>query len=568
MQEKKYWRLLSTDEKAVENLHQDLKINTHLCRLLVQRGLNDFKAAEAFFRPKTANLHNPFLMHGMDKALRRLEQAIIKREKILLYGDYDVDGTTSIALMLNFLSKYTESIDYYIPDRYKEGYGISPDGLYYAISESYTLLITLDCGISAHNYVEQANAANMDVIICDHHLPDDTLPNALAILNPKQAHCPYPFKDLSACGIAFKFLQAFCINNNIAQKELYQYMDLAALSTICDMVPLKGENRILTALGLEKFNEKATLGLEALKLLLQKSPQSPIYNAEDLAYMIGPVINAAGRMTHAKEAVRLLISQTKTTANLHAKHLLDKNLQRREIEIKISQEADIMLQNEAISKKHVLALYKADWHKGIIGIVAGRLMQTYAKPTIVLCKSGNDWVGSMRSLNGFNLYESLQYCKDLLIKFGGHEKAAGCTVSDENLLPFLEALELYAQKHFSLHPMKYEEIAHDEIPLALIDQKFWHILKQFEPFGMGNEKPVFFSKLVHDTGYSKVLKDKHLKLSLRQDESDIVEGIAFGMADYFEKIHTRTPFHIYYTVEENNFQGKSQLQLQVKHIKL
>ena len=567
MQVKKYWRLLSTDEKVVEDLHQELKINKHLCKLLVQRGITNFQQAEAFFRPKSEHLHDPFSMLNMQKALRRLEQAIIKREKILLYGDYDVDGTTAIALMLNFLGKYTESIDYYIPDRYKEGYGVSAQGIAYAISEGYTLLITLDCGIAAVQYIEQANAANIDVIICDHHLPGEELPNALAILNPKQVNCTYPFKELTACGVAFKFLQAFCVNNNIPQKELLLFTDLVALSSICDVVPLQGENRVLTSLGLQKFNEKACFGLEALKLLIQKSSDTPIYTAEDIAYLIGPIINAAGRMTHAKEAVRLLISQTKTTANLHAQHLIDKNIQRKEIENKMLYQAEVILQDKRLIEKNILALYHETWHKGIIGIVAGRLMHQYGKPTIILCKSGEEWVASLRSIAGFNVYEALKACKHYLKKFGGHAQAAGCALDKDNLIPFLEAFEAYAKDFFDKNPLKWEEIVHEEISFKQLDTKFWHILKQFEPFGYGNEKPVFMSKMVHDTGYSKIVKDKHLRLSLRQDDSDIMEGIAFDMADIYEKVHSRTPFHVYYLLDENHFQGKQNLQMQVKHIK-
>lgn len=570
MTRKAHWRLADSDPSAVDNLHKLLSINPVLCQLLVQRGIDNYEAAEQFFRPKLEHLHDPFLMKDMAKAVRRLEKALVRNEKILIYGDYDVDGTTAVSLMVSFLQKYHEEIDFYIPDRYKEGYGVSNDGVEFAIQNRYGLIISLDCGITATTQVAKAKAAGIDFIICDHHLPPEgELPEAVAILNPKQRDCPYPFKELSGCAVGFKLLQALAQNNDIPASEVFDLLDFVAVSLACDFVPLHGENRVLAHYGLQRFNQQPSVGFAALKNLLQKDENALEYGVHELVFRIGPVINAAGRIDHAKDAVRMMLSREKTTANFHAQALIAKNQERRELEADIVREALEALAEQCpdLENRKTIVLYRPNWHKGVIGIVASKIVELHYRPTIILTKSEGKLVGSVRSVADFDVHHALTGCAAHLVTFGGHMQAAGLSLKEENLDKFRQAFEQEAVQHFGNKPIIENISVSAELDLAQINERFWRILKQFAPFGTGNMRPVFYAKMVRDTGYSRVIKEKHLKLSLRQGESEIVEGIAFNMAEYYEQVHSRTPFHAYFVIDENHYQGNTSLQLQVRHIK-
>lgn len=570
MTRKTHWRLTDTDETAVDKLRDELKINPVFCRLLVQRGISNYDEAERFFRPKLSHLHSPFLMKGMAQAVRRLEKALIRNEKILIYGDYDVDGTTAVALMMSFLGKYHDELEFYIPDRYKEGYGVSNEGIEFAIQNRYKLIISLDCGITALSQIAKAKENGIDFIVCDHHLPPSgELPDALAILNPKQLDCPYPFKELSGCGVGFKFLQAFAQQNEIDEQEVFDLLDLVAVSIACDFVPLYDENRVLAHFGLKRFNEQPALGFSALKTLLQRSEEADEYDIHDLVFRIGPVINAAGRIEHAKDAVRMMLSHEKTTANFHAQNLIGKNQERRDLEADIVREAVLNLEKQYpdLSAQKTIVLYQPNWHKGVIGIVASKIVDLHYRPTIILTRSEGKLVGSVRSIDGFDVHAALTACAEHLLSYGGHTQAAGLSLKEEKLADFRAAFEQFAAQSFGDRPIIENVAVSAELNFSQIDQRFWKVLKQFAPFGNGNMRPVFYAKLVRDTGYSRVLKEKHLKLSMRQGESEIVEGIAFNMAEHYEKVHSRTPFHAYFVVEENNYQGSVSLQLQVRNIK-
>lgn len=571
MNRKTHWRIEDSDPTAVEQLQKQLN-NLHpaLCALLLQRGVSNYEQAEQFFRPKLSQLHSPFLMKDMSKAVRRLEKAIIRKEKILIYGDYDVDGTTSVALMMSFLSRYHDEVDFYIPDRYKEGYGVSNQGIDFAINEGIGLIISLDCGITAVAQVAAAKAAGIDFIICDHHLPPSgELPEALAILNPKQLDCGYPFKELSGCAVGFKLLQAFAEQNEIDAAQVFDLLDFVAVSLACDFVPLRGENRILAHFGLQRFNENPSTGFAALKLLLQRDAEAVEYGVHELVFRIGPVINAAGRIDHAKEAVRLMLSREKTTASLHAQSLIDKNQARRNLEAEIVAEAieSIETQCPNLEQQKTIILYRPNWHKGVIGIVASKIVELHYRPTIILTLSEGKLVGSVRSVADFDVHAALTACAEHLISYGGHHQAAGLSLTAENLPAFRAAFEAEGQKHFGQREIIENVAVAAELNLIDVNDRFWRVLKQFAPFGTGNMRPVFYAKLVKDTGNSRILKDKHLKFVVRQGESEIVEGIGFNMAEYYEQVHSRTPFHAYYVIDENHYQDKKTLQLQMRHVK-
>jgi len=562
---RKRWTISLTDQSAVNQLHDSLKIDPVFCQMLVQRGIHTFEEAKHFFRPSLDDLYDPFLMKDMDKAIDRLELSFQQKEKILLYGDYDVDGTTSVALMYSFLEKYYDQLDYYVPDRYKEGYGISFAGIDYAKQNGMTLIIAMDCGIKAIEKVAYAKEKGIDFIICDHHLPEEKLPDAIAVLDPKREDCEYPYKELSGCGIAFKLAQAFIEKKNFNKSHLFDLLDFVVISIGCDIVPIDDENRVLAFHGLEKLNTTKREGLRALKEMSQR--QAPL-SITDVVFGLGPIINAAGRLDHAKQAVNLMLSTEKIVAEENARTLLNQNTLRKQFDKQIFQEAkDFIEKNIDLEKKKSIVLYNPKWHKGVIGIVASRIVETYHRPTIILTESNGVATGSARSIPGFNIHEAIYDCKDFLINFGGHAFAAGLTLDIEKIKNFEVALEKIVSQNIGNEPLTPEINVAALLDLDNISPKFWRILKQFAPFGPKNRNPVFVSKNVRDTGFSRLLKNSHLKLSIKQGESITLAGIAFGKGDLFPDIQNND-FHICYTVNENNWNGKTSLQLNVKDIKI
>jgi single-stranded-DNA-specific exonuclease len=566
----KYWKIkengLRTD---VDKLVYELNINHVLANLLVQRGIFTFDAARDFFRPEMKNLHDPFLMKDMEAAVNRLNEAISANQKILVYGDYDVDGTTSVALTYSFIRKRYSNIDYYIPDRYSEGYGVSFKGIDYASDHQVSLIIALDCGIKAMEKVSYAKSKGIDFIICDHHTPGDSLPEAIAVLDPKRSDCQYPFPDLSGCGVGFKLLQAFSIRNNIPSDELLEYIDLLAVSIASDIVPITGENRILTHFGLKKLEENPCIGLKAIKCVagVEDKPLS----VEDIVFRIGPRINAAGRMESGKQAVDLLISGNADEAFLLCDKINTHNQTRRNIDKNITEEAIKEIKTFNKKYKYSTVLYNPDWHKGVVGIVASRLIESYYRPTIVLTESNGFATGSARSVDGFDLYEAINECSSLLESFGGHMYAAGLTLKKDNVQKLRDRFEEVVSERIAPEQLVPQIEIDGELNFADITPKFYRILKQFEPFGPGNLNPVFFAENVADNGQGKRVgtSGEHLKMNLIQEENpfDDMPAIAFGQGAKFEKITGGNTFDIAYSIAENYFRGETKLQLNIKDIK-
>ncbi|BDS14968.1 single-stranded-DNA-specific exonuclease RecJ [Aureispira anguillae] len=559
----KRWELTEYDVTEATELHQALKIHPIFCQLLVQRGINNFQDAKRFFRPQLSHLHDPFLMKDMEKAVQRIGQAIIKKENILIYGDYDVDGTTAVALLYRFLSKYHTLLHYYLPDRYKEGYGISTKGIEYAIQENCSLIVALDCGIKAHEAIQFANQNQIDCIVCDHHLPDEQLPNAYAILNPKQADCDYPYKELSGCAIGFKLIEGFAQLYQISfEQNVQPFLDLVAISLACDFVPLTGENRVLAYYGLQQLHQQPRLGIA---ILLNSFPQKEQYNIRDLVFGIGPHLNAAGRILHANKAVELLIATETVAAKKVAQQLINANQERRDIEHDIIIEAKKMIQQDiAFGEKKAVVLFNENWHKGVIGIVASKMVESYHKPSIIFTLSNGRIVGSARSVHGFDIYQAIAQCEDLLVNYGGHKYAAGLTLKPIHLEDFIQRFQTIVDQSISPNleqPTQYIDAA---IEFEHINEKFWQLLQQFAPFGPQNMRPVFISKHLKDTGYSKLLKNQHLKLVIQQKEGSTMEGIAFGLGQHFSNLQAQKLFELCYVLEENTFRGRSKLQLNVK----
>ncbi|MDX1940076.1 MAG: single-stranded-DNA-specific exonuclease RecJ [Saprospiraceae bacterium] len=561
----KEWRLIETDQVVVAQLQQALGIHPIFCQLLVQRGITTYEQAKRFFRPELSQLHNPFLMKDMDKAISRIEEAMLQKERILLYGDYDVDGTTAIALLYSFLQMHHKNLDYYIPDRDKEGYGVSFEGIEYARQKNTGLLITLDCGITAIDQIERANQYGMDVIICDHHLPEKQLPNAIAILDPKRPNCNYPFKELSGCGVAFKLAQAYVEKHGLDWQELEDLLDLLVISIASDIVPIVDENRTLAWFGLQKLNNTKRLGLRAL---IAKSRREPPLTISDIVFGLGPMINAAGRLADAEQAVRLMLSAEPSVAHDYARVLDYRNQLRKEFDRRIAQEAKEILERDwRDQQKKSIVLFQPHWHKGLVGIVAARMVEDYHRPAIILTQSEGKIVGSARSIKGFDIHQALGLCKDLLISYGGHAHAAGLSLYPENIIFFQERFEAV------VNTLSSEEIFTPEIPIAAeielkdITPAFWNMLRQFAPFGPGNRNPNFVTKSVRDTGFSRLLKDNHLRIAIGQPDSNPCYGIAFGRGDDYEKIKTRRPFHVCFNLQENKWGGNARLQLVVKDFK-
>jgi len=556
------------DKEDVSTLAEQINVNAVLAGLLVQRNIRTFDEAKAFFRPQLSQLHDPYLMLNMAKAIERLGQALDNDEKILVYGDYDVDGTTAVALFYGFLRQYHPKISFYIPDRYKEGYGISEEGIRHAFDNGYSLIITLDCGIKAVSKINRASSKGVDFIICDHHRPGDDLPQAHAILDPKQDDCPYPYKELTGCGVGFKLLQAFCLKRQIDIDLLYNYLDLIAVSIASDIVPIDGENRVLAYYGLKMLNDKPSSGLEALKEVAGLKNDVSI---SAIVFGIGPRINAAGRVAHANTAVHLLLSQSKEEATNYANNVESKNVLRRDFDNNITQEAlELIAAEEANQHLSTTVLYKHDWHKGVIGIVASRCIEKYYRPTIILTESNNKATGSARSVDGFDVYDAISQCSEYLDQFGGHSYAAGLTMDIDKIDAFKQKFEAVVANTITQEQLIPQLEIDLSINFDVITEKFYSILQQMGPFGPGNLKPVFVSERVYAASYPspRLLKNAHVKISVRQENANtIMPAIGFGMAPYYEMISSGMRFHMAYTVEENNYMGNRYLQLNIKDIK-
>jgi len=550
---------------AIDSLTSELKINPILINLLVQRGITSYDDARNFFRPSLDHLHDPFLMKDMDLAVARIEEAIRQRENILVYGDYDVDGTTAVALTYSFLKTLHGNIHYYIPDRYKEGYGISTQGIDWAKENNYSLIIALDCGIKSIDKVAYANEQGIDFIICDHHRPGAELPAAVAILDPKRNDCEYPYKELSGAGIGFKLIQAIAQQNNMPFTHLEQFLDLVAISIAADIVPITGENRILAYFGLQKVNSQPRPGVKAI---LELSSFKKELTISDVVFTIAPRINAAGRMEHGNKAVELLISKNEDLASFLGDDINENNLKRKDLDAAITEHAlKIVEEDEGFAARKSTVVYSPDWHKGVIGIVASRLTDKYYRPTIVLTKSNGHVSGSARSVKDFDVYNALESCSDLLDQFGGHKYAAGLTMKEENVEPFRQRFEEVVASMITEQMLTREMEVDCVLNLSDITPGFYKILKQFAPFGPGNMSPLFRSDSVRDNGKGKIVGNNHLKLSVLQDKRQgTFDGIGFQLGHHHPQIES-APFDIVYHIEENTFNGRTNLQLNIKDLK-
>ena len=554
------------NRQQVLELAEALQIDEVLSNLLVQRGVNTFEDARYFFRPDLGHLHDPFLMQDMEKAVLRIEKAIAQNEKILVYGDYDVDGTTAVSVVYQFLKKRYEHISFYIPNRYTEGYGISKTGIDFASENGISLIIALDCGIKSIDHIIYAGKSSIDFIICDHHLPGDELPKAVAVLDPKRSDCSYPYKELSGCGIGFKLIQAYAEKNNIPWEEVSCYLDLVAVSIACDLVHIDGENRTLTAFGLEKLNSNPSIGLKAL---MNVSGRTADYTVSDVVFSIGPRINAAGRIDDAKHAVNLLISDCSNAASDFGTSINLKNIERKEFDLSITGEALNMIgQNSEMLNRRSTVVYQENWHKGVIGIVASRLIERYYRPTIVLTQSNGHVAGSARSVHGFDLYEALCGCSDLLLQFGGHKYAAGLTMLPENIPAFSERFEQIVASAITEEQIVQRIKIDAELNLSQITGKFYRILKQFSPFGPENMTPVFLTKNVYVSGSASLVGQNHLKMCVQQDESPVFSCIGFGLGEQILSLKNSMPLDICYTIEENVWREQRTLQLNIKGIRV
>jgi single-stranded-DNA-specific exonuclease len=568
-----HWNYLTLTDKqqTISNqLAEELGISPILTRLLAQRGITDFEEAKQFFRPDLAHLHDPFLMVDMDKAVERLNIALGRKEKILIYGDYDVDGTTAVSLVYKFLQQFASNIDYYLPDRYAEGYGISYVGIDYAAANNFTLVIALDCGIKAVEKIDYAKELGVDFIICDHHMPDAKLPDAVAVLDAKRTDSTYPYEHLSGCGVGFKLMQAFAINNGIDLSILYQLLDLLVVSIASDIVPITGENRVLAYFGLKKLNSAPSLGLKSIIDTCGLNDKE--ITISDIVFKIGPRINASGRIQKAREVVDLLVARDEVFAREKSDCINQYNQTRKDLDKTITDEASSLLDNlQELSKKKSIVVYNSEWHKGVIGIVASRLTELYYRPSIVLTQSNGVATGSARSVQGFDIYKAIESCRDLLENFGGHTYAAGLSMKVENVESFTQRFEEYVASTI-LPEQLYPQIDIDAvIEFKDITPKFFRVLKQFSPFGPENMKPVFCTKRVFDYGTSRLVgkEQEHLKMELVDSSSEnVMNGIAFRMWEFNDYLKALNPLDICYTLEENNFNGNFSHQLMIKDIKI
>lgn len=563
----KRWNILQADESKVAVLHNALKINTTICNILAERGIDTFEKAKHYFRPQLSHLHDPWLMKDMQKAVDRIITAFEKKEKILVFGDYDVDGTTSVACMYQFLCKIYDGslLDFYIPHRYKEGYGVSKMGIDFAAANDFTLIISLDCGIKSVDLIAYAKTLAIDFIVCDHHLPDEQIPDAVAILNPKQKDCNYPYKELCGCGVGFKLITALAQHFNIEEEHYHSYLDLVATAIAADIVPMTDENRVMAFYGLEKINSNPNPGIKALIQLggIQKK-----LSINNVVFVIAPRVNAAGRMDDARKAVQLFIEPEYDKALTIAEMLHSDNSDRKEADSSITEEALAIINNDDnLKTKKTTVVFKDHWHKGVVGIVASRLIETYYRPTIVLTQSGDVVAGSARSVPGFNLYEAIHACREHLLGYGGHFAAAGMSLLPENVTAFADKFETVVAATIEPHLLIPEIIIDTPVSFSAINTSFYNIISQMEPFGPENMRPVFIAQNIEDTGYSKIVKDLHVRFVVKQHNVTFT-GIGFNMAEKFYLLQTKKPLDIVFTIDENEWNGNTSLQLKVIDIRL
>jgi len=556
------------EEEKAKELAERLNISPVLCQLLLKRGITTEDEARKFFRPQLHDLHDPFLMRDMDLAVERLNEAMGKKERILIYGDYDVDGCTAVALVYRFLQQYYSNLDYYIPDRNDEGYGVSKQGIDYAFETGVKLVIILDCGIKAVEEIAYAKSKGIDFIICDHHVPDEVLPPAVAILNAKRKDATYPDKNLSGCGVGFKLVQAFALSNGIAFSNLLPLLDLVVVSIAADIVPIVGENRILAYHGMRQLNTKPSTGLKAILDISGLADRDVVMS--DIIFKIGPRINASGRMQNGKESVSLLIEHDPETAKKMAEQIDQYNEERKELDKRMTVEASNLVANISNNEdESAIVIYNEDWHKGLIGIVASRLTEIYFRPAVVLTKAGDEIVGSARSVAGFDVYAAIESCRDVLVNFGGHTYAAGLSLKEEHLEEFKQRFLAYVTAHINPEHIKATLEVDAEINFKEITHKFFADLKKFRPFGPENPKPIFCTHQVYDYGTSKVVgrEQEHIKLELVDSKSsNVMNGIAFGQSSEARYIKTKGSFDIVYTIEENTHK-RGEVQLQIEDIR-
>jgi single-stranded-DNA-specific exonuclease len=561
----KRWKILDAEPTKINALQESLKIHPVICKILVERGIETYDTARNFFRPSLADLHDPWLMKDMDKAVARILAAIDNKEKILVFGDYDVDGTTAVACMYQFLKKVYTNIDFYIPHRYREGYGVSKAGIDFARENNFSLIISLDCGIKSADLIAYAKEIGVDFVVCDHHLPDELLPPAVAILNPKQKDCNYPYKDLCGCGVGFKLISALAPQFGLGDEQVFEYLDLVATAIAADIVPITGENRILAFHGIKKVNSNPNKGIKAL---IQLSSLKSELHISNLVFMIAPRVNAAGRMDDARKAVQLFVAGTDSEALYYAEMLHSDNTDRKEADLNITEEALALIgENIEWKERSSTLVFKPHWHKGVVGIVASRLIEHYYRPTIVLTQSGDYASGSARSVPGFNLYEAIHACRDHLLGYGGHFAAAGLTLELEKVDAFRDKFEEVVSS--TIHPdlLIPESVIDAEIQLRDIKWPFYNILCQMEPFGPENLRPVFITRQVMDTGYSRIVKEQHLRFSVRQGDT-VITGIGFNMADKLALLQLKKPVDIVFKIDENEWNGEKSLQLRMIDIRI
>lgn len=562
----KRWNIVTADADKVTALQKELGINPVLCKILVQRGLDNFDGSKKYFRPQLSDLYSPWLMKDMQKAVDRIVNAFTNHEKILVFGDYDVDGTTSVACMYHFLTRIYDSqyLDFYIPHRYREGYGVSKAGIDFAKEQGFTLIISLDCGIKSADLIAYAKELGIDFVVCDHHLPDKILPPAVAILNPKQTDCTYPYKELCGCGVGFKLISALCEYLNLEGHLERDYFDLIATAIAADIVPMTGENRIIAYYGLEKANKNPNAGIKALIKLSGLTKEIHITN---LVFMIAPRVNAAGRMDDARKAVELFLATTEEKATQFAEMLHNDNTDRKEADKQITEEAlNLIDSNSNWKERKTTVVYQPHWHKGVVGIVASRLIEHYYRPTIVLTQSGDYAAGSGRSVPGFNLYEAIHACKEHLLGYGGHFAAAGMTLLPEQVIPFSNRFEEVVSATIEPHLLSPQITIDAEVNFTDLQPTFYKILCQMEPFGPENMRPVFLVRNVTDNGWSKIVKEEHLKVSLQQN-GVVFNGIGFGMANKYNLLKDKKTVDVVFTLDLNEWNGNTSLQLKLIDLK-
>jgi len=561
----KRWKVLNAEPEKVISLKENLKINEVICKILVQRGFDTFDKAKDFFRPQLSMLHDPWLMKDMDKAVDRVMKAVNQKEKILIYGDYDVDGTTAVAAMYQFITGFYANAEFYIPHRYKEGYGVSKFGIDYAKENGFTLIISLDCGIKSIDLTAYAKSLCIDFIICDHHLPDKELPAAVAILNPKQPDCNYPYKELCGCGVGFKLMTALAQKLHFPDESFLRYTDLLATAIAADIVPMTGENRVMAYFGLQRVNKNPCNGIKALMQLAGVQKEMFITN---LVFIIAPRVNAAGRMDDAKKAVQLFIEKDCDKALEFAEMLHINNTDRRTADLTITGEALAMIgEDELMANRKSTVVYQEHWHKGVVGIVASRLIESYYRPTIVLTRSGEVAAGSARSVAGFNLYEAIHACKEHLLGYGGHFAAAGMTLLPQNIEAFSRQFEQIVSETILPESLTPVLTIDAEVSFKELTISFYNIIHQMEPYGPENMRPVFMVKNVLDSGHSVLIKEQHIKFCLKQNNCSF-KGIGFNMVEKFHLIQSKKPLDVVFTLEENEWNGQKMLQLKVHDFRL